>query len=438
MNRKLVYTECAFRQPVTMFMYARFVNIMNKSIYTLKTNQCIDDNLDMAQQLTSYLDIPISTDQIERFKNIENLRLSDVRASIMEEYLTHRLDFNEEMRSKLWQTYPRIKHKSLSSIVENIKIVTEEVNLPVPKIATNCFLLYAEPDNIREILKTIPSLNNVDIRELLIVRPKIMMQNASSVRQCIEEIKKNGISEEAITKCPEVLTLGIETIKKRLIELSQVKEFNVLRSNPRVLRLIHYQLKAKSRLEYLKQLKHSCISLNLLAASSIAFEKFARDGVDRNKGVDIIHFLAKSFSKSRAEVRNVLLKNQNFYTISPIAVKSCFDFLIQKEFTKTEIFENLIILIYPVTKVEEKLNILMEWKEKNVENHGVNFNLITNSQILSLILYFIEKEHHFSGGGIWDLTKTSNKNDFTPTSIPEFPQNLIKDYRFGKKPSEYT
>lgn len=116
----------------------------------------------------------------------------------------------------------------------------------------------------------------------------------------------------SILKCSEVLTLGPETVYDRLAELTKVEEFDVLCSNPRILRLIFYQTKAKTRLDYLKQLKVKCASLHVLTSSSDCFEKYAREGVGHTKGRDAIHYLAKIFDMDTKDVRSILSRHPNW------------------------------------------------------------------------------------------------------------------------------
>jgi len=70
-----------------------------------------------------------------------------------------------------------------------------------------------------------------------------------------------------------VLTLGPETVLERLRDLQEIEEFQVLGTNPRVLRLVHYQNKARLRLDYLNQLRVRCASLHILSCGSEAFAK---------------------------------------------------------------------------------------------------------------------------------------------------------------------
>ena len=64
--------------------------------------------------------------------------------------------------------------------------------------------------------------------------------------------------------------------------------------------------------------------------------------------------------------------------------------------------ENYIDLLLKVRKsgtLTETGNIELDATYRNL-----NCNLLTDSQILSLVLYEIEKKYHFSGDGVWNKT----------------------------------
>lgn len=124
-----------------------------------------------------------------------------------------------------------------------------------------------------------------------------------------------------------------------------------------------------------------------------------------------------------------------------ISVKAVLDYLRYKKFTLQEISQNMILLLYPISRIEEKLKALLEWKAENDDNRmvsGVAMSAASNEKLLNLCLYFIESEFHFSGDGIWEPSTLSNKQDIFPSSIPEFPKSLSKGYRYGvqKKSSD--
>lgn len=99
-----------------------------------------------------------------------------------------------------------------------------------------------------------------------------------------------------------MLTLGPDTVLERLRDFQEIEEFQVLGTNPIILRLVHYQNKERLRLDHLNQLRVRCASLHILSCGSEAFAKFARDGSDRTKGRDIVVYLNNVLGKDMQKV----------------------------------------------------------------------------------------------------------------------------------------
>lgn len=176
------------------------------------------------------------------------------------------------------------------------------------------------------------------------------------------------------------------------------------------------------------------------SATSETFEKYARDGIDRTKGRDIVHYMAKLFKKEREDVRKLLSRHPNWCHVPSLSIKASLDYLVYKKFSYDDISENMILLLYPVPRIEQKLAALIEWKDESESESDVNrmisgvaLSAISKSKLLNLCLYFIELEFHFSGDGIWELNRHDAKQHDVFPSMPEFPKNLTKIYRYGKQ-----
>jgi len=158
-------------------------------------------------------------------------------------------------------------------VQDTIELLTKEFNFPAERLRKNSFLLYSEADNVRRILREVPTIDSQDIREIGFRRPKILMSTCDSLKQTLQHVHAFGISGDAVHRCLEVLTLGPDTVLERLRDLQEIEEFQVLGTNPRILRLVHYQNKERLRLDHLNQLRVRCASLHILSCGSEAFAK---------------------------------------------------------------------------------------------------------------------------------------------------------------------
>lgn len=354
---------------------------MNRKISLLKDYNYIKRDSNVPEHLLSFLDIPVKlTTEL-----MDNMPLSETRKKIIATYLKTKLEMSAEEDTKLWKIYGSgLKNRNLESIVKVINILENQLEFSKNRIFKNGFMLYACADNLVSMLNDVPPIAGVSIKEIIVQRPKIIMQSVQTVLDIIKHVKSLDIPEDRILKCLEIFTLSSDTVKERLDELSQISEFNVLISNPRILRLIHFQVKAKTRLDYLKQLKLKCVSLHVLTGPSDTFEKFAKDGVDKTKGKDTVMFLAKTFKLNCEEIRNIICRHPYSYHIPVVSIKETIDYLRYKQFTDHEIAENIYLVLYPISRVDQKLSTLIKWKEEKDGSRlisGVSLAEISNSTL---------------------------------------------------------
>ncbi|XP_034112334.1 transcription termination factor 5, mitochondrial [Drosophila albomicans] len=435
-NRHNVLNECGFHN-ITIQTLFKYITVINKSIGFLKAHGLLPYDLNVPQRLAdSFTDARLPTNFQMSLNFGENITLKELRQSLLNTYLQARMQMDETELQKMWRVYSRVRHKSFHSVQDTIELLTTVLKFPAERIRKNAFLLHADADNVRRILKEIPTINGLDIRDIGYRRPKILMSNCDSLKQTLDHVRAFGITEDAVLRCLEVLTLGPDTVLERLRDINQIEQFEVLGSNPRIMRLVHYQNKARLRLDYLNQLKVRCASLHILSCGSDAFAKFARDGSDRTKGRDIVVYLGNIMQKDEQLLRNLLSRHPNWCHIPVLQVKQCLEYLQSKKFGLDDIFQNIHLLLYPIKRIEEKL-LLLQVKEALEELHLpiVNMHAMNNNEILTLILYLIESEFHFTGDGIWTEQHTHHVENFN-NLLPDFPESLNKVYKYGVKPSE--
>jgi hypothetical protein len=232
-NRIKVLEECCFKEKQLMFLY-RYVSVMNKSVNMMKAFDYIDQSSNVAESLLTYLDVHI----VPKAKISDQMSLNEIRYIITNEYLQKRLAMTHQDLAKYWKVYPRLKHRSFQYIVEVIKIL-ETLSFEHDRIIKNGFLLYACPVNFNRIITEIPTIGDEPIRNLIYKRPKVAMQPVDTLKEILAHLKTFEINENYLLKCLDLLTLSSDSVYDRLVELTKVSEFNVLKSNPRVLRLIH-------------------------------------------------------------------------------------------------------------------------------------------------------------------------------------------------------
>ncbi|XP_034475458.1 transcription termination factor 5, mitochondrial [Drosophila innubila] len=435
-NRHSVLIECGF-QNISIQTLFKYVTVINKPIDMLKAHSLIPYDVNVPQRLIEcFTDVHLADNCHVSANTGEGITLKALRQSLLNSYLQERLQMDDTELQKMWRVYSRVRHKSFRSVQDNIELLSKVFKISAERLRKNAFLLHADADNMRRILKEIPTINGLDIRDIGYRRPKILMSNCDGLKQTLQHVRSFGITEDAVLRCLEVLTLGPDTVLERLRDINEIEQFQVLGSNPRILRLVHYQNKARIRLDYLNQLKVRCASLHILSCGSDAFAKFARDGSDRTKGRDIVVYLGNIFQKDEQLLRNLLSRHPNWCHIPVLHVKQCLEFLQSKKFGPDDIFQNIHLLLYPIKRIEEKLLLLQVTEAlEELQLPVADMHALSNNEILTLILYLIESEFHFTGDGIWTEQHTHHVENFN-NLLPDFPESLNKVYKYGVKPSD--
>lgn len=253
-----------------------------------------------------------------------------------------------------------------------------------------------------EIIDKLPKIGDRSLAEVINLRPKIIMSPLSALLEIQDLFTEHGITAEAISKYPEIYTLSPKTIRERLEEFNRIPEFTTLKSHPRVGRLIYYQNKVKKRLEYL-QSAHQVFnsSLHILSSDTAHFERHLKHGELRTRGIDNVLFISNYLDIPKSFVRDSMRIHPHWRDVSAVTLQAALNYLTKtKSYSLEQIKYGLPILLYPVDKIMANIRHVIETKEA-VE---------TDLWFLQMVLYFIEKNVHFNGAGIWDNETSPRQN----------------------------
>jgi hypothetical protein len=218
------------------------------------------------------------------------------------------------------------------------------------------------------------------------------MSALPSLREIDRLFDKHGIRNEARMKHPEIYTLSVDTIRKRLDSLETIPELIPLKTHPRVTRVIYYHTKITKRLEYLHSIDVTGVSLHALTADTQGFSKFIEMGDMKNKGADISYFLANYLNLKKKDVRKALTVHPHWTQVPPVFAKEVLEFLHEtKGYSFKQITVALPIVLYPLDKIATEI--------EKVKDSGEAVE--TDEWFLNMVLYFLEKSVHFTGDGIW-------------------------------------
>ncbi|XP_053691382.1 transcription termination factor 5, mitochondrial [Sabethes cyaneus] len=431
-NRATILRESGFVETLTLMTVSKYLTIVRKSVKTLKLHQLIPADLNMVEQMKKQFDVDICPNVDN---NSDDVQLQELRKAFLMEFLKIRLQLSEDEITKLWKTYSRLKHRSFGHTQRVLDILQHDYHFGRDKIIGNFYLLCAHPENLLRFPEVVPTIAETSIKEVIMRQPKIAMVQCEKVKDLLDELRKQNICEKGIFIYPIILTLSPETVRARLKELQKHHEFKVLLSNPRIVKLIAYQTKATIRLEFLRQMKVRCASLNVLSGHSKNFERYVLDGYDRTTGKDTSHYLNMIFNQHGMKAMNSLKKHPNWFHVPVIQLRNTFEYLINEGFEADSILENVQILLYPRFRIESKLQTLLDCKERKIQHDemGLELTSTTPIQILSLCLYLIEVDFRFTGDGVWP--EENQQSDTVTTTNIKIPSTLHSTYKYGKKPA---
>lgn len=287
------------------------------------------------------------------------------------------------------------------------------------QIKNNSYLLHSHPENTRNSLEKVKYLGGLKTRDVFLAYPKVIMTATDTLVKTSTVLKEFGIPNEAIQKCIHIFTLSSESVRDRLNTIKRTPELNPFLSHPRVLRLIYYYKQANIRLQYLKNMQMKCASLHMLSGPKSVFEKYINEGGDKTRGCDIVHYVSTALRCTRKEVQSKLLKHPYWCHVPLLHMKETLQFLCDSGFSRKQILSSVQLLLYPKLKVEQQLRVMpyreelqpyAKWKDTDY--------------ILSLCIYLIEKEHHFSGDGVW-TSPDKSVHPFVESDIPLSASNNV-------------
>ncbi|CAG7826723.1 unnamed protein product [Allacma fusca] len=369
-NKILIFKETGINYKNT-FLLNKFKNIMSKRI----NNE------------TSFVQGFISSD-------VENMELCKLRTLIMEAYLALALNCDIKTSQSIIKIHPGIKMRSFCWIKATVEILKEYFSFDGWKIQKNGYLILVPPDKLRILHSSIKTLADTPLVELALSCPRLLTQTPESLLQVERDCELHGIPMQAVAKFPDILNMSNSTVRHRLEELERIPELQVLKSHPRVSRLIYYQQTAKKRLQ---QLNPRPSSLNTLSADIKHYEPFLYEKA-RWHGSDIFIFLESritGINKTRTEFRKKLQVNPNWLSCPLKNMKEVLDFLqLEEKLDDSIIFEALPIVLYPVEKIKTAFQETISTRQAQV----------TDRYFLNMVLYMMEKECHFSGDGVWSTS----------------------------------
>ncbi|XP_047033725.1 transcription termination factor 5, mitochondrial-like [Helicoverpa zea] len=419
-NYAEILKECGFIHISAKNIIKYHTLIRLRKIAWLKKEGFLPTDLQLEQRiLDKFQEWPDSSKDLQKFSDTDTCILT-IRMNILERYLHWKLSVTPEEFQKYCKNYLPLKHKPMSDIQEAINIAQNDIKFDIPGIRRNGFIISADPLHTKLILENCPTLAGMDIRDILKIEPAILKNNYNSIAKVRDVLEEFRISLEAQRRCLKIFCMKPETVRERLEELRNLKEYKVLSTNPRILLLVIHKKKMLNRLSKIESAKKQCFSLNHLVSSSQVFNNYISNFGDKVCGRDIAILISsslKSLPKRNittnepltSSILKELRRHKYWLHVAMNVIDENIQFL-RKTFDDQIIFNNCLILLYPVAEVQYYINNFLSLRtgqepsgplKEELNYTHMHLDRLSDDQILSLVLYSIEKKYHFSGDGIW-------------------------------------
>ncbi|KAF5275663.1 hypothetical protein FQA39_LY06775 [Lamprigera yunnana] len=379
-------------QQINAKILAHYGKIVHKNILFLKDNNYMPICHNVAEAFLNYM---VPKPQIFIGDLTDENTFSFIHHTLLTRYLVWKFNTSYDTVQKFYRNYSMSKVKSFQHISRNFQFV-EQIGYSLENIFKFGSILNTPPKTIEKLLIKVPTLAGLNICEAITLFPKLVRIPPEQVLKINNYLKEANISDSSIQKHMNIFFMSPELVHKRIEEVKKIPEFNLFRNHSNFLQLIIYHNEARSRLSFLKKLKIKCASVGTFCSQKKQFELYVQDRHDIHRANAVTLYI-KDLLHCDDDAISANLKRHSYYRhVSFLTIFDSYTFLRDLHFTNDAITNVISVLLYP----RNKLKAAYENVCQTVKN-------INQTEKLNLVLYLIEKDHHFTGNGIWNNTENA-------------------------------
>lgn len=344
-----------------------------------------------------------------------------IRQIFLSHYLSWKLGYKPEEALKIiTKKSSRISNSSLSNLSKVIDLLIAE-KFPPKTILTSSFLVGSDYKNTELLLKNYRVLAGCEFKDLCVKYPRLLDTKYVTLKNNLAVLKAFGITDDQINKGILGLTLSTETLRKRLTLFNQIDDFKMFKDHPRILRIIVKLKSALDRLEELKSIGCSSITIDQLTGSKQYFDRVIHQHEHPNNKNGVIFYLTRFLQVDLSLIINIGLHPYcNRITVSN--ANKIAEYFISQNISKQQLINGIYVVLYDYELVKQQYQEMMmmdelqpfetEWKQ--------------NPYILQLLLYYIEKKYSFTGNGVF-ITQHLHKFTFQLNEDNKKPSLKVVD-----------
>lgn len=371
-----------------------FTDLIKKPMKQLKEEKIINNYDEIIKNMLMDLEVPI--DQIDLlqdkmhetlWKNIDSMPVKYVRMSVLQQYLSWKLQCNENRIRKLGSFNRSVFNYCCQTLKRNLDILINDYQLSERKILSHLFLMTINPNRFQNIVQNIPVLANLDIKDCIKKKPSLLRTSVENILMIDDLVRKNGFTNKQLQNHLNIYNSRFHRIQKILKTIDNDPDLRLRKFHPQILFLVKNYNMIMKNLYHLRQKNLPFITLSMIFHRKDS-EKY--DYIRRNI-FEIAYYLALKLNKSQVEVIKKLEIYPNIMWPSLLNVKNVTEYLLTNGITEDQFWNGIHIVFYSLNIVEKyflklphynEIQPFSEWKH--------HFNLV------QLLLYYIEKEIGFN------------------------------------------
>ncbi|XP_031344490.1 transcription termination factor 5, mitochondrial-like isoform X2 [Photinus pyralis] len=365
--------------------------LVQKSIRLLKAGGYLSAHVSVTESFLKHLNHKLS---------IENLSEESTFHFVYRTVLTHclmsRFNTTQSVIEKFFRMYPIVKIKSFQTHLENFQLA-DKLNFPTDDIFQCGFLLSTHPKNTYRLLREVPTLAGMDIHEAIRLKPRLLRIPSKKIKEIYRCLREANIADDVIQHHLSIFFLSPNTVALRIKDARSIPEFNFFINDPNFLRLIINFGETRSRIAYLKEMKIKCTSLSVLCYKPEQFIAFLQQGLNMHRHEEVTKFIQQLLGSHSRRIGVNLKKHVHHRCVNLSRIEDNYEYLRELNFSREAIINAIPVLLYSRGKVKAAYESARDY----LKGDG------TEIEHLNLILYFMEREHHFTGNGIWNHTENA-------------------------------
>ncbi|KAL2714604.1 hypothetical protein V1478_015789 [Vespula squamosa] len=335
----------------------------------------------------------------ENLSDVPPLHLLDESLPV---YMYYEQCFSYYIKNKFGFDDMSLKHKgrkfkSFRLMTKLINIFIESYGLDLEYIRNHLIILDMCPNQVQSALENLKDIKiaNFTFHDIFKRFHEIILCDPENIKKLLESFKKYELDNKILLSCLRIFTIKNEDFVNKMDTLLTIPDLRVWCKTPRILFFIVRKNVVNERIEFFRKNDNiKWINSYLLTSDKTYFEKYNRGEFSFSKKKKYIEYiLDKELGIKSKDLINKFQQHPYWNRVSFVDLDNTLC-TIKENFSREDICNNIHIILYPWSIINKVLKSIQE---------SDKYSKYTPSQQLALCLYFMEKDNHFTGDGIWNI-----------------------------------